>query len=74
MHMVLAYRCANAVKLSPFVYSVILFFALMDWLIWKRAPLLVEVIGMGLVIPGGVVTALFHIKHKASQAKYYQAP
>ena len=52
---VLAYRYASAVKVGPFVYTVIVFTALIDWFLWNRAPTLVVVFGMVLVIGGGVI-------------------
>jgi drug/metabolite transporter (DMT)-like permease len=52
---VLAYRYASAVKVGPFIYTVIVFTALIDWFLWNRAPTLVVVLGMALVIGGGVI-------------------
>ena len=52
---VLAYRYASAVKVGPFVYTVIVFTALIDWFLWNRAPTLLVVFGMALVIGGGII-------------------
>jgi len=52
---VLAYRFASAVKVSPFIYTVIVFTALIDWVLWNRAPTLFVILGMALVIGGGVI-------------------
>jgi drug/metabolite transporter (DMT)-like permease len=52
---VLAYRYASAVKVGPFIYTVIVFTALIDWFLWNRAPTLLVVFGMALVIGGGVI-------------------
>lgn len=52
---VLAYRYASAVKVGPFVYTVIVFTALIDWFLWNHAPTLLVVLGMVLVIGGGVI-------------------
>jgi drug/metabolite transporter (DMT)-like permease len=52
---VLAYRYASAVKVGPFIYTVIVFTALIDWFLWNRAPTLVVVLGMALVIGGGII-------------------
>ena len=52
---VLAYRYASAVKVGPFVYTVIVFTALIDWFLWNRAPTVLVVFGMVLVIGGGVI-------------------
>ena len=52
---VLAYRYASAVKVGPFIYTVIVFTALIDWFLWNRAPTLLVVFGMALVIGGGII-------------------
>ena len=52
---VLAYRYASAVKVGPFIYTVIVFTALIDWALWDRAPTLFVVLGMALVIGGGII-------------------
>lgn len=35
---VVAYRYASAEKLGPFIYSVIVFTAIIDWVVWHHAP------------------------------------
>lgn len=52
---VLAYRYASAVKVGPFIYTVIVFTALIDWALWDRAPTLFVLLGMALVIGGGLI-------------------
>ena len=52
---VLAYRYAPAEKLGPFIYSVIDFTAVIDWLVWKHPPTLLTYGGMALVIGGGLI-------------------
>jgi drug/metabolite transporter (DMT)-like permease len=52
---VVAYRYASAEKVGPFIYSVIVFTALIDWLVWRHAPDGVVLLGMALVIGGGLV-------------------
>ena len=52
---VLAYRYASAEKVGPFIYSVIVFTALIDWIIWDHAPTLFMYLGMAFVIGGGLV-------------------
>ncbi|MCW2688529.1 MAG: protein of unknown function transrane [Mycobacterium sp.] len=52
---VLAYRYASAVKVGPFVYTVIVFTALIDWAVWGHPPTLFVILGMALVIGGGFV-------------------
>ncbi|CAN5508850.1 DMT family transporter [soil metagenome] len=52
--LVLAYRYASAVKVGPIVYTVIVFTALIDWVVWDHPPTLFVFLGMALVIGGGL--------------------
>lgn len=52
---VVAYRYAPAEKVGPFIYSVIVFTALIDWIVWHHRPTLFTYLGMVLVIGGGLV-------------------
>lgn len=52
---VVAYRYASAEKVGPFIYSVIVFTALIDWIVWRHPPTLYTYLGMILVIGGGLV-------------------
>ncbi|WP_006245424.1 DMT family transporter [Mycolicibacterium tusciae] len=52
---VVAYRYAPAEKVGPFIYTVIVFTALIDWIVWDHRPTLVTNLGMALVIGGGLV-------------------
>lgn len=52
---VVAYRYASAEKLGPFIYSVIVFTAIIDWAVWHHAPSLSTYLGMALVIGGGLI-------------------
>jgi drug/metabolite transporter (DMT)-like permease len=53
--LVVAYRYASAEKVGPFIYSVIVFTALIDWIVWDHRPTLPMCIGMALVIGGGLI-------------------
>lgn len=55
---IVAYRYAPAEKLGPFIYSVIVFTALIDWLVWHHRPGLPTYLGMVLVIGGGLLAVL----------------
>jgi drug/metabolite transporter (DMT)-like permease len=55
---VFGYRYASAVRLSPIVYSVIVFSAVIDWVAWGHPPTVAVVAGMALVIGGGLVAIL----------------
>jgi drug/metabolite transporter (DMT)-like permease len=52
---VVAYRYASAEKVGPFIYSVIVFTALIDWVVWHHTPTPVTYAGMALVIGGGLL-------------------
>ena len=52
---ILAYQQASAVKLGPLIYSVIVFTALINWLVWSQTPTWLEIVGMACVIVGGIV-------------------
>lgn len=52
---VVAYRYASAEKVGPFIYSVIVFTALIDWIVWHHPPTVFAYLGMALVIGGGLV-------------------
>jgi drug/metabolite transporter (DMT)-like permease len=52
---VVAYRYAPAEKLGPFIYSVIVFTAVIDWVFWDHAPSPATYLGMALVIGGGLI-------------------
>ncbi|WP_234794271.1 DMT family transporter [Mycolicibacterium flavescens] len=52
---VVAYRYASAEKVGPFIYSVIVFTALIDWVVWDHRPTLLACAGMALVVGGGLV-------------------
>ena len=52
---VLAYRYASAEKVGPFIYTVIVFTALIDWIVWDHRPTPTTYFGMALVIGGGLV-------------------
>lgn len=41
--------------LAPIIYAVIVFTALINWLVWGRAPTLLEATGMLVMIGGGVI-------------------
>ena len=51
----MAYRYASAEKVGPFIYSVIVFTALIDWIVWNHPPTLFAYLGMALVIGGGLI-------------------
>lgn len=63
---VFGYRYASAVRLSPIVYSVIVFAAIIDWVFWDHEPTLAVVAGMALVIGGGLVAIL--VRPRAASA------
>jgi drug/metabolite transporter (DMT)-like permease len=50
-----AYRYASAEKVGPFIYSVIVFTTLIDWIVWNHPPTPFGYLGVALVIGGGLV-------------------
>lgn len=52
---VVAYRYASAEKVGPFIYTVIVFTAVIDWIVWDHRPTVTTYLGMALVIAGGVL-------------------
>ncbi|MCD6046775.1 MAG: putative rane protein [Gammaproteobacteria bacterium] len=63
----LAYQYASAVKLSPYIYSVILFSVLLNWLVWGEIPNYLEYAGIALVIVGGIVAMLSSARKPSPQ-------
>lgn len=52
---IIAYRYASPVVLAPAIYLVIIFTALINWVVWDRPPTWLEAGGVALVIVGGVI-------------------
>lgn len=63
-----AYRFASAEKVGPFIYSVIVFTAIIDWVVWHHAPGPLVLLGMALVIGGGLVAVRARGKVAAAPA------
>jgi drug/metabolite transporter (DMT)-like permease len=63
---VVAYRYASAEKLGPFIYSVIVFTAVIDWIAWDHPPTMVMFLGMAMIIGGGLIAV--RAKLRAPQA------
>lgn len=57
-----AYKYADAVKLSPFNYSVIVFSGILDWIIFDHVPGFSSLIGIVLVTLGGILAVTIHEK------------
>ena len=53
---VLAYKQASPSKLSPFNYSVVVFSALIGWVVWQEVPNLLTWVGVLLVAAGGILS------------------
>jgi len=51
-----AYACAPAAQIGPFVYTIVLFAALLGWALWGEIPDLLSAGGALLVCAGGVLT------------------
>lgn len=57
-----AYKYMEAVKLSPFNFSVIVFTGLYDWLLFHHIPDLLTILGIILVTAGGLIAIMTHEK------------
>lgn len=53
-----AYQYASAIKLSPFIYSVIVFTAIINSIVWHDIPNLWQVSGIILVVIGGIFSMI----------------
>lgn len=58
LFLTLALNYAKARIVSPIYFSCILFAALFDWMIWSIKLDYIELIGMGLIITGGILTIM----------------
>jgi drug/metabolite transporter (DMT)-like permease len=63
---VVAYRYASAEKVGPFIYTVIVFTAVIDWVVWDHRPTTATYLGMVLVIGGGVLAMRAKARQPAS--------
>lgn len=54
-----AYRFALPSRLAPFNYSIVVYGAILDWLIWGHVPTLAAASGALLIALGGVLTIRF---------------
>jgi len=57
-----AYKFVEAVKLSPFNYSAIVFTGILDWMIFDHVPEVTAIIGIILVSVGGILAITLHEK------------
>ena len=58
LFLTLALNYAKARVVSPIYFSSILFAAVFDWVLWSIKLSTLEVIGLGLIIAGGILTIL----------------
>ena len=57
-----AYTLVDAVKLSPFNYSIVVFTGIFDWILFNHVPELTTIIGIVLVSLGGILAIRLHEK------------
>jgi drug/metabolite transporter (DMT)-like permease len=65
---VVAYRYASAEKVGPFIYTVIVFTAVIDWIVWDHRPTVTTYLGMTLVIGGGLLAMRAKAKQPQSMS------
>lgn len=58
----MAYWHSTPSKLSPFLYTSVIFAGIWDWLFFNNVPNLLSIIGAGLVILGGIAKVYFRAK------------
>jgi drug/metabolite transporter (DMT)-like permease len=56
---ILAYRHANASRLAPLNYSVVIFSGLIGWILWDQVPDMISLLGVVLVTLGGILSARY---------------
>lgn len=59
LFIIIAYRYTSATALSPFVYSVVVFTSIIDWLFWNETPTPLTLCGMLFVVIGGIMTTIW---------------
>jgi drug/metabolite transporter (DMT)-like permease len=57
---VLAYKQASPSRLAPFNYSVVVFSALIGWIVWSEVPNALTILGVLLVAAGGILSTQRH--------------
>ncbi|MBK8550391.1 MAG: DMT family transporter [Ignavibacteria bacterium] len=57
-----AYKLADAIKLSPLNYSIVVFTGIFDWIIFNHVPELLTLLGIVLVSAGGILALRLHEK------------
>lgn len=57
-----AYKHADAIKLSPLNYSIVVFTGIFDWIIFNHVPEILTVFGIILVSAGGILALRLHEK------------
>ncbi len=57
-----AYKHADAIKISPFNYSIVVFTGIFDWIIFDHVPEPLTVLGIFLVSAGGILALKLHEK------------
>lgn len=66
MLMVFALKYSPPVLISPFLYTVVLFAAAVDWILWKETISLLTFLGFLLVIAGVIIKVLYYPPDKKS--------
>ncbi len=59
---ILAYHQASPSRLAPFNYSVVVFSALIGWIVWSEVPNLLSFVGAILVVVGGILSTHHHTR------------
>ncbi|MBU0672345.1 MAG: DMT family transporter [Candidatus Margulisbacteria bacterium] len=55
---VMSLKFASATTIAPFIYMVVVFSGIVDWVVWHQTPGLLTVVGAAVVIGSGIFSAL----------------
>lgn len=67
-----AYKYMPAVKLSPLIFSAVVFTGLLDWIVFGNVPGWTTVSGIVLVIAGGLLAIMIHEKDNEELRHHWQ--
>ncbi|MCX6988568.1 MAG: EamA family transporter [Chlamydiae bacterium] len=61
-------------RIAPYLYSIVIFSGIIDWIVWQETPDLISIIGMGIVIISSIITITLSKKKTAIDAIVFVDP
>ncbi|MEI8328763.1 MAG: ATP-grasp domain-containing protein [Chlamydiia bacterium] len=61
-------------RIAPYLYSIVIFSGIIDWIVWQETPDLISIIGMGIVIISSIITITLSKKKTAIDAIVFIDP